>query len=73
MVTTLKEMPRLCLGRGISDYLFVKNGVECVFVCVCVCVERWGGGGGGRGYTSVGDLRFDMLLSTRGKLLVKGP
>ena len=69
MVTTLKEMPRLCLGRGISDYLFVKNGVECVFVCVCV--ERWGGGG--RGYTSVGDMRFDMLLSTRGKLLVKGP
>ena len=69
MVTTLKEMPRLCLGRGISDYLFVKNGVECVFVCVCVC----GAMGRGRGYTSVGDLRFDMLLSTRGKLLVKGP
>ena len=25
MVTTLKEMPRLCLGRGISDYLFVNS------------------------------------------------
>ena len=25
---------RLCLARGISDYLFVNNGVECVFVCV---------------------------------------
>ena len=73
MVTTLKEMPRLCLGRGISDYLFVKNGVECVFVCVCVCGAMGRGRGGGRGYTSVGDLRFDMLLSTRGKLLVKGP
>ena len=49
MVTTLKEMPRLCLGRGISDYLFVKNGVECVFVCVCVCgaMGRGRGGGGG--------------------------
>ena len=73
MVTTLKEMPRLCLGRGISDYLFVKNGVECVFVCVCVCGAMGRGRGGGRGYTSVGDLRFDILLSTRGKLLVKGP
>ena len=72
MVTTLKEMPRLCLGRGISDYLFVKNGVECVFVCVCVC-GAMGRGRGGRGYTSVGDLRYDILLSTRGKLLVKGP
>ena len=72
MVTTLREMPRLCLGRGISDYLFVKNGVECVFVCLCVC-GAMGRGRGGRGYTSVGDLRFDMLLSTRGKLLVKGP
>ena len=64
MVTTLKEMPRLCLGRGISDYLFVRNGVECVFVCVCVWSDGEGAGGG-RGYTSVGDLRFDMLLSTR--------
>ena len=71
MVTTLKEMPRLCLGRGISDYLFVKNGVECVFVCVCVWSDGEGEGEGG--YTSVGDLRFDMLLSTRGKLIVKGP
>ena len=66
-------MPRLCLARGISDYLFVKNGVECVFVCVCVWSDGEGAGAGGRGYTSVGDLRFDMLLSTRGKLLVKGP
>ena len=48
MVTTLKEMPRLCLGRGISDYLFVKNGVECVFVCVCVC-GAMGRGRGGEG------------------------
>ena len=49
MVTTLKEMPRLCLGRGISDYLFVKNGVECVFVCVCVWSDGEGAGGGGGG------------------------
>ena len=45
-------------------------------MCVCLCVCVWSdgeGAGGGRGYTSVGDLRFDMLLSTRGKLLVKGP
>ena len=47
MVTTLKEMPRLCLARGISDYLFVKNGVECVFVCVCVWSDGEGAGGEG--------------------------
>ena len=52
MVTTLKEMPRLCLARGISDYLFVKNGVEYVFVCVCVWSDGEGAGGGEGVYIS---------------------
>ena len=34
------------LVRGISDYLFVNNDVECVFVCV------WRDGVGGRVYVS---------------------